>query len=68
MKPMVKSGQANIDTLPIQNGLKQGDVLSLVLFTLGLECIRKAQENYDRLRLSGTNKFLAYADDEKFIG
>jgi len=46
MEPMVKSGRANIDTLPIQNGLKQGDALSLVLFSFDLECIsRKVQEN-----------------------
>jgi hypothetical protein len=69
MKPMVKSGQANIDTLPIQNGLKQGDALSLVLFSFDLECIsRKVQENQDGLRFSGTNQFLVYADYEKFIG
>jgi hypothetical protein len=34
------------DNCPIQNGLKQGDGLSLLLFNFGLECVfRKAQEN-----------------------
>jgi len=68
MKPIVKSGQANIDTLPIQNGLKQGDALSLVLFSFDLECIsRKVEENQDGLRFNGINQFLVYADYEKFI-
>jgi len=43
MKPMVKSGQANTGTLPIQNGLKQGDVLSLALFIFDLECISRKE-------------------------
>jgi len=68
MKPMVKAVQANIDTLPFQNGLKQGDALSLVLFSLDLECIsRKVQENQDGLRFNGTNQFLIYAEYEKFV-
>ena len=69
MKLVVKSGQANIDTLPIQNGLKQGDAFSLVLFSFDLECIsRKVQENKDGLRFNGTIQFLVYGDHEKFIG
>jgi hypothetical protein len=69
MKLMVKPGQASIDTLPIQNGLKQGDALSLVLFSFDLECIiRKVQEGQDGLRLNGENQFLVYAYYEKFTG
>jgi hypothetical protein len=69
MKLMVKSGQASIDTLPIQNGVKQRDALPVVLFSLDLECIiRKVQENQAGLRLSGANQFLVHAYYEKCIG
>jgi hypothetical protein len=52
------------DTFPAQNGLKQGDALSLVLFNVALKCaIRLVQENLEGLKLNGTHQFLAYADD-----
>jgi hypothetical protein len=51
------------DSLPIQNRLKQGDVLSPLLFNLTLEyTIRKAQENQVGLKLKATHKLMAYAD------
>jgi hypothetical protein len=69
MKLLVKSGQASIDTLPIQNGLKQGDAVSLVLFGFDQDALlRKVQENQDGLRLSGAYQFQVYAYSENFIG
>jgi hypothetical protein len=52
-----------LDGFPIQNGLKQGDALSPLLFNFALEdAIRKVQENQVGLRL------LAYADDVNLLG
>jgi hypothetical protein len=47
----------------IQNGLKQGDALSPMLFNFALEyVIRKVQENQLELKLNGMHQILAYAD------
>jgi hypothetical protein len=57
MKHVVTSVYVNIFlSFPIQNSLKQGDVLSPLLF-------RKVQENQVRLKLNGTHQLLPYADD-----
>jgi hypothetical protein len=65
----VHIGKHLSDNFPIQNDLKQGDALSILLFNFASEyAIRKVQENHVRLKLKGAHQLLFYAENANLLG
>jgi hypothetical protein len=65
----VRVGKHLSDIFPITNGLKQGDVLSKLLFNFALEyAFRRIQVNQDCLKLNGTHQLLLYTDYLNILG
>jgi hypothetical protein len=69
VRPKVRLGKHLSDAIRIQNGLKQAEPLSPLLFNFPVEYTRrKVQETEKGFELNGTHQLLVYNDDKKFSG
>jgi hypothetical protein len=65
----VRTGKYLSDTFPIQNGLKQEDALSPLIFNFAVEyAILNVQAKQVGLKLNGTQQLVVCADDVNLLG
>jgi hypothetical protein len=57
-------GKYLLNAFPIQNDLKQGDVLSPLIFNFALQ----VQEHQEGMQLNGTHMLPLYADNANLLG